>query len=188
MPRETKSPTIDPDALKLLYFERGIQYYISARYAAMASFLPVSGNLFHHALEMLLKGHLCKTLELKKLITLGHNLRKIWKRYKADISDSSLDEFDATISALHKFESLRYPENEPKRGMVTMISFKALLPSPALSVPDSNPPLFKIIVEELDALIKLIFKQSKMNPTFFTNGLTKDAVEYLKRCNEFGIV
>jgi hypothetical protein len=40
---------------KSLFFHIGFQYYVTARFTAFAFFSPVCGNLFHHAVEMLLK-------------------------------------------------------------------------------------------------------------------------------------
>jgi hypothetical protein len=37
------------------FVSASIQYYVAARGSAIAGFMPVSGNLFHHAFEMLLK-------------------------------------------------------------------------------------------------------------------------------------
>jgi hypothetical protein len=34
------------------FMRLGTQYYIAARYVAWAGLLPVSGNLYHHAIEM----------------------------------------------------------------------------------------------------------------------------------------
>jgi hypothetical protein len=47
----------DPGRLSQELIERGLQYYVNGRYATIAGFL-VAGNLFHHAIEMLLKGGL----------------------------------------------------------------------------------------------------------------------------------
>jgi hypothetical protein len=46
------------------FFKTGSQYYIAGRFAAFAWFHPVAGNLFHHAIEMYLKGALSKTKSL----------------------------------------------------------------------------------------------------------------------------
>ena len=41
---------------ELEFLRPGTQYYIAARYAVLAHFDPVAGNIFHHAVEMILKG------------------------------------------------------------------------------------------------------------------------------------
>jgi hypothetical protein len=42
----------------------------------------VTGNVFHHAVEMFLKGALAKTKPLSDLKKLGHNLPNIWKEFR----------------------------------------------------------------------------------------------------------
>jgi hypothetical protein len=42
------------------FMETGGQYYTTARFAMHAQCMPVCGNLFHHAVEMLLKGGLAQ--------------------------------------------------------------------------------------------------------------------------------
>ena len=57
------------------FFKTDSQYYIGGRFAAFAWFHPVVGNLFHHAIEMYLKGALSKTRSLSELKRLYHDLR-----------------------------------------------------------------------------------------------------------------
>ena len=59
-----------------------VSYYVSARMAYFARAIPVAGNLFHHAVEMLLKGYLCRTLDDRGRWRLKHNLRRTWRRFK----------------------------------------------------------------------------------------------------------
>jgi HEPN domain-containing protein len=116
-----------PEDKKVLlqeYFSGAIQYHVSARFAAIAGFIPVSGNLAHHAVEMYLKGYLCRNLTEKERRRLGHSLRKIWRKVKQDIGDSTLDTFDATISAIDHFERIRYPEEIARSGMTATVGFK----------------------------------------------------------------
>ncbi len=46
---------MDLDSLRFEYFRLGMSYFISGRFAQNANLLPVTGNLFHHAIEMFLK-------------------------------------------------------------------------------------------------------------------------------------
>jgi hypothetical protein len=48
-------------------FKYGSQYYVSGRYAVLAGLIPLGGNLHHHAIEMLLKGALAKSMTSQKL-------------------------------------------------------------------------------------------------------------------------
>ncbi len=167
------------------YFQAAVQYHVTARYAALAGFLPVCGNLFHRAIEMYLKGHLCTTLNEAQRKKLKHNLRRIWRRFKKKVSDSGLDRFDETVSALDKFERIRYPEEIVRRGMLASISFKKgdvnMMESSRREV------RYEVVVGELDALAKVIFEKSKINPLFFTNSLNQHASPYLKELNQSNI-
>ena len=42
----------DVDDLKREYFRPALEYYISARFAAVSGFNPMAGVLFHHAIEL----------------------------------------------------------------------------------------------------------------------------------------
>jgi hypothetical protein len=82
----------DRDGLKDEYFFVASDYYVAGRFAFWAKLLGISGILFHHALEMFLKGHLLLTMtpdELKDRF--GHNLTKIWRHFKTATGDASLD-------------------------------------------------------------------------------------------------
>ena len=60
----------------------GVQYYIAARGAALAGLMPVSGNLFHHAFEMLLKaGIITKNgLKLSDVLLILSNWQRVLPR------------------------------------------------------------------------------------------------------------
>jgi hypothetical protein len=66
------------------FFKTAGQYYVGGRFAAFAGFIPITGNLLHHAVEMFLKGGLSKNgsslVDLKKM---NHNLPNIWAKFKA---------------------------------------------------------------------------------------------------------
>jgi hypothetical protein len=47
-----------------LFVGNACQYYAAARFLVHAQCIPVCGNLFHHAVEMLLKGGLAKKRKL----------------------------------------------------------------------------------------------------------------------------
>ena len=64
------------------YFGLGTQYYFSARAATFAGCFPIAGNLFHHAVEMFLKGVLVRQLSRAQLKSYGHDLKRLWKVHK----------------------------------------------------------------------------------------------------------
>ena len=165
------------------FYGLAIQYYVIARFGAFAGFLPVSGNLFHHALEMFLKGHLSSKLDLTELKGLGHRLQDIWQRFKADVSDATLDRYDAVIAELDRFEFIRYPDDILKRGMSASIAINRSTISTGTLTPGRPEPTYDIVVEDVDRLVKAIFEKSSVNPKFFTNGLNPDATIYLMKEN-----
>ena len=92
-------------------------------YSAFAGFAPTTGNQFHHAVELFLKGALAKNgSSLDDLKKLGHNLPKIWEAFKATFNDNSFDQFDNVITSLHRFEDIRYPELIVEQGMMAVIN------------------------------------------------------------------
>jgi class 3 adenylate cyclase len=64
------------------FFRYGSQYYLAGRYGVFASLLPVAANLHHHAIEMLLKGALSKSVTLKEMKDKpGHKLERCWEAF-----------------------------------------------------------------------------------------------------------
>jgi hypothetical protein len=43
------------------------------------------------------------------------------------------------------------------------------------TVPKRPEPVYEIVVEEIDSLVKVIFQKSSFNPEFFTNRLKPEA-------------
>jgi hypothetical protein len=66
-----------------LFFSAACGYYVAARFAAFAHLNPVAGNLFHHAIEMYLKGGLSKTKSIRKLEKFKHSIQRTNKRHRA---------------------------------------------------------------------------------------------------------
>src|SRR5207247_11479686 len=80
------------------YVDTWVSYYLAARWPFFTGAHPVSGNLFRHAIEMLLKGCLCHVLDERERRRFGHHLRRLWRRYKREMNDPTLSRFDETIS------------------------------------------------------------------------------------------
>jgi hypothetical protein len=67
------------------FVRSGYEYYANARFAMHAQSSYVCGNLFHHAVEMLLKADLAKSgASLEELQRMGHNLKRLWRAYKTN--------------------------------------------------------------------------------------------------------
>jgi hypothetical protein len=70
--------------------QAGSDYYLAARFAIKAQRL-VSGNLFHHAVEMFLKSGLVKKGHTEhELYRWGHSLKKLSKGVQDGLSRPSL--------------------------------------------------------------------------------------------------
>jgi hypothetical protein len=100
------------------YAQLAVHYYIAARFAAMQGYVPLCGNLMHHAIELLLKCGLIKggvvpegadaDQHLRK--NYGHRLGDLWTALKARHADAHLEEFDQLIATLDPWEEIRYPK------------------------------------------------------------------------------
>ena len=106
------------------------------RAAALSHCIFTTGNLLHHAVEMLLKGHLSKTVSLKDLASrkkFGHKLSNSWAAFKGDFPADDLTEFDAMIDALNEFENIRYPDEILAHGVMIGIGFGRSVPVTGIS-------------------------------------------------------
>jgi hypothetical protein len=168
----------DAASAKERFFDSGIQYYVAARYAAFAHLAPVCGNLFHHAVEMFIKGGLAR-LGLAALKRLGHALPGQWKAFKD--GDAALDRFDTVIAELDRFDLIRYPDRVLADGMQSFIELDAPKPGVPPSTSTMKEPVYRLSVEEIDSLVKAIFDKASVNPPFFTNRFNADARAYLER-------
>ena len=142
----------DKGHLQILYFYAALRYQIAARFCTIAEFSPVSGNTYHHAIEFYLKGALIEKLDEERRRNFSHDVRKLWRVYKKEFADPSLNKFDRTIAGLHKFERIRYPEQISTNGMTSEVGFvrnTAVFPSSTR---------YELVVDELDELVKVIFE------------------------------
>lgn len=175
----TAKPTPNNDeALRHLYFDTALQYHVAARFAAIAGFLPVAGNLFHHAIEMYIKGYLAKFLTERQRRDLGHNLPRVWEEFKKQVADPKLNAFDQAIAKVDAFEDIRYPEEIIAKGLSAVIDFGPRLPGPTTSL------THELNVTELDEVCRAICQAHKLNLRAFTGSMRRDAIEYLTRWNE----
>jgi hypothetical protein len=164
------------------FFKSGRQFYVTARFAAFAALVPVTGNLFHEAIEMFLKGGLSKTghtlVDLKKL---GHDLQNLWSLFKAAFSDSALDKFDETIVALQAFEDIRYPHKIVATGMSTAINITRPASPTVHSI--GPEPKYDLCVQDVDELVGQLFRTVGANPSAFLRFSKPDAKKYLEEDN-----
>jgi hypothetical protein len=158
------------------------QYYIAARLAAKAQLAPVYGNLFHHAVEMFLKGALVGALTIERLRSkeYGHQLLPLWERFKQKEGDPALDRFDPAVGSLHDFESIRYPDEIVERGMLVLIGWEHDI-RPAAG---SGPPRYQVLIQQVDRLIIELLHRADRNPKAYSmmrasQPLAREALIYL---------
>ena len=152
----------------------GTQYAASARFSATSfpSLMPICGNLYHHAIEMFLKGYLAKftsSLELKKI---GHSLLKLWDVTKDKSKDKDLSVFDLAISNLDRFEEIRYPDSIVDNGMMVGVS-DGFGPALIDQFPDEKPR-YKLKIQEMDSLIKKNFDLVSVSPSVYFDSLPNE--------------
>jgi hypothetical protein len=160
------------------FFRLGVEYYVVARFAALARMMPLAGNQYHHAIEMLLKGQLAKTLPIAVLKKkYSHNLKRTWKKFKKLFPAEDLSPFDDLLSRLNRFERLRYPDNALSEGMAVAIP---LYPPPAQMKLESTvrkSPSYQLAVTDLDRFVATLFCLCSMDPVVYMRHLDQHAVK-----------
>jgi hypothetical protein len=156
------------------------QYYTVARFAMHAGCMPVCGNLFHHAVEMILKGGLARKRKLSDLKDMRHKLEVLWLAYKVDFPDPTLKRHDKTISGLDKFEDIRYPDGKRSIGVTAEWSGPAGKVTAYGGI--KTPKQYTLVVSDIDDLIVDAFKMSGLIPAAVM-GATPTALEAITRRN-----
>jgi len=144
------------------FIRNALQYYATARFAAHARFLPVSGNLFHHAIEMSLKAGLVRQRSLRETKNFWHELEALWQAFKMDYPDPAIERHDATIATLDKFRKIRYPEADWDMGMQLAWSGPPVLVTMGDGV--DSPEQYVVVVNDVDNLIVDVLKACSWNP------------------------
>ena len=148
----------------------GAQYFATARHVALQFVMPVSGTLYHHAIEMFLKGCLIPSLSVPSLKALGHDLNALWAAWKATLQGSGLTRFDHVVAELDRFERIRYPDRIVDERSAIGIS----LGGPGPDLVDSmapSAPKYKLNVKELDDLVIELFRASSTPLAPYFGGL-----------------
>jgi hypothetical protein len=162
MPNESTEPAGDIIASYLV--ANGSQYYTVARFAMHAQCMPVCGNLFHHAVEMLLKGGLARKRALSDLKGMGHNLNVLWREFKLDFPGTTLQRHDETISSLNKFEDIRYPDPDKVPSMLMTADWFGTAVADETHGELKTPKQYALVVSPIDDLIADVFRASSWIP------------------------
>jgi hypothetical protein len=149
------------DKLRDAFLVLGSQYYALARYCAENFYLPITATLFHHAIEMLLKGYLTKYKTSKELKTVRHNLVALWEIYKDNSTEESLSRFDYTITQLDRVELLRYPDSMVDDGFILNVSLNPHQPTTEFPNPNKLPQ-YSVQVLKLDEIAATIYKSCQV--------------------------
>jgi len=148
------------------FYHLALQYYVAGRAAFLCGVNQTTGNLLHHAVEMLLKGHLSKTIPLDDLRDrkkFCHSLSKLWSEFKHHFPAEDLTGFDAIIHALEKFEEIRYPNPIRKRGAAIAVGLCKGNPTINSRVATELPEYWTGICD-VDALFARLFPLCRLNP------------------------
>lgn len=165
--------------VSLHFYMQGMDYYIAGRYSARAGLNPTAGNLFHHAVELFLKGELANTHTEAQRRNMGHRLSVIWRAFKVQVNDSTLDEFDRTIMELDYFEEIRYPETLTRDGGSILVDCSPL-GEPRIDNPVTGlGRVYTLYVADMDKLVGTIIRKSTFHLSLLANSLSNDALKYL---------
>jgi hypothetical protein len=168
------------------FVKSGCEYYATARFAMHAQRSYVCGNLFHHAVEMLLKGELLQRgVSLDELKRTGHSLRKLWRMYKAYYPKADLERHNRIINRLDKYEEIRYPN--PALGSIGVAMEWSDEPVPITTYGGLRTPRqYPLTVDAIDDLVADVFRTSSWNPgvSCFMGPTNEVALEAIKRHNK----
>ena len=147
------------------------QYYVAARFSALAGSVPVSANLMHYAFEFLLKAFVLKRVRAcqsaasadGKLRDDGHSLEALWAgvtRIEPGLNDPR---FEEAIKGLDPWWDVRYPT---PAGRVMTVTFAP--GPPAIGGPDSGP-VYVMDVPILDECFHRVWMAASMDGVALTN-------------------
>lgn len=163
-------------------FRVGTEYYITARAAARGGLMAVAGNLFHHAIEMLLKGEFSKSVPLDRIKKqFSHFLIKIWNEFKSLHPDADLSSFDSLIADLDGFEQIRYPDGYIVHGAILAIGWGD---AGIKHYQGPEVPVYSLDVNQIDELVDRLFSLCRINPPGYLAYLNPNAIECLRHWNK----
>jgi hypothetical protein len=168
------------DKLRDAFLVIGSQYFAHARYSSEQFYLPVSATLFHHAIEMLLKGYLCHGKSSAELKKIGHNLSALWDLFKKEIGEPTLSSFDAAIRELDKVELLRYPDAIVDDGYLLDVSYGKPVAPIAFPGMDSVPK-YSVDVADIDTIAAAVYKACEVSPVPYFRGAPSEFITSLPR-------
>jgi hypothetical protein len=177
------SHSVNPD-VRYKLFEYGLEYYFIARVSAYARLSHIFGNLYHHAVEMMLKSHFCRTKSLHVIFKeYGHHLASLWKDFKADFSDKDLSCFDLLIADLDAFEKVRYPDHLLEHGGAIIIEWEDPPGKPQQSLRNKAVPEYRLTVRNIDRFVARLVQLLSINAAAFTTMVHHECRDVVLRDN-----
>jgi hypothetical protein len=166
------------DKIRDAFLVIGSQYFAHARYSSQEFYLPVSATLFHHAIEMLLKGYLSLGKSSAELKRIGHSLSSLWDLFKEEIGDPNLSNFDPAIRELDKVELLRYPDAIVDDGYVLNVSYGK--PAAPIAFPGMDSvPTYSVDVADIDAIAEAVYNACGVSPVPYFRGAPTEFISAL---------
>ena len=153
----------------------GLQYFVAGRFAANAELVPVSGNLLHHAVEMLLKACLVSQVSMAELKRTGHDLTRLWQQAVEYWPEIQTPAHSTTIAELQRFERLRYPDSAIADGAAMTLTLAPSWDRAHFRSADTSVPQYYLALSGVDALFRELFKKADANPEVFVRGLSTAA-------------
>lgn len=156
-----------------------MQYYLAARSAVFVGSVPVVGNLFHHAIEMLMKCFLVRHYSVVDLRdSFRHDLKKLWREFKRHSRAENMDRFDALISTLNLFESARYPDQNSGYS-VAVDREKWSFRSGTRGPPTQGMKTYYVNLEEQDELFSALLGAIRVTPEWVRDMLLMSEAKQL---------
>jgi len=154
-----------------------LDYYVSGQFAVAHGFNPVSANILHHAVELLLKACLSRQDTLEDIgryrNIYGHKLDRLWQEFKRRQLSPVDGEFDSIIEALDHFEDIRYPDRLIREGAhISIGPFEVEQPVQAAN--NLKVPYYELMLPQIDRLMGLLFKAVGANPDAFLPRITEN--------------
>jgi hypothetical protein len=177
-----RKPAAREEDYAYFFVKSGYEYYSNARFAMHTQSTYIVGNLFHHAVERLLKAGLAKNgKSLEQLERMKHNLKRLWRAYKRDYPNAALPRHDKTINKLDKHEDIRYPNPDLGPTGVSM-QWSGEPEAVTASGPMKSPKQYAMAVSDIDDLVADILRTSSWDPGRIV-GANEAALEAIKRYN-----
>ena len=115
----------------------------------------------------------------------GHDLHKLWKRFKIETGDASLGAFDKVVRRLDKWERIRYPTFPSGTQMMRYVPTKAAVTPPSTG---RRVDVYELVLEEMDELFKAAFSAASLNPGAFSLQFSGESGAAYRRDNLHSLV